>query len=393
MIFLGCLYNRVDENKILKLSNTGLQNAVNTYQLTLIDGLNKNLKKPVDIINVLPVGTWPKNYNKFKLDTKEWSYNESNNREIGSINIPFIKQIVRAIKIKKLLRKLEDDQDIIIYSTYMPFLNAIYKLDKKHKVTLIVTDLPEYYDLCKTNRIKKNLRNINNKFIYKYLERVDNFVLLTDAMKYPLKVGNRPYVVIEGIAHENKVFIESKNTDSKVILYTGTLNYKFGIKKLLDAFHLIDKSNYELWICGSGEAEKDIKYLSNIDKRIRYLGYVTKEEIFKLQQKATLLINPRSNEGEYTKYSFPSKTMEYMASGKPVLMYKLDGIPDEYDDYVYYVCDNSVETLKDKIIEICEKNDLERYEFGLRAKKFILEEKNNNIQARKIIDMIGREHE
>ena len=38
-------------------------------------------------------------------------------------------------------------------------------------------------------------------------------------------------------------------------------------------------------------------------------------------------VNPRQNNEEFTKYSFPSKTMEYLASGVPVVAYKLDGIP------------------------------------------------------------------
>ena len=116
-----------------------------------------------------------------------------------------------------------------------------------------------------------------------------------------------------------------------------------------------------------------------------------KNEILKLQRQATVLINPRQNEGEYTKYSFPSKTIEYLASGTPLVAYKLDGIPDEYDEYLYYVENNSVEALKSKLVEVCEQTDEERREFGERASKFVLENKNPQKQAERIIKFINVE--
>lgn len=396
MLFLGCLFNKEEEEKILELSNKRVSNASNTYQWNLIEGLC--IHTNVDIINVLPVGTYPKHYKKLVLDTKAWKFkNNPNNIEIGSPNLPFIKQYTRYNKTKNAINssisRSEENKNIIIYSTYLPFLKAIYKLDKTINITLIVTDLPEYYDLSKVSYIRKIARKINNHYLYKYMTRIDSFVLLTKQMKNKLNVGERPYIVIEGISNtEDNYKINEISTkqesDKKIILYTGTLHYQFGIKTVLDSFSLINESNYELWICGSGEAADYIKQQTKIDNRIKFYGYVTKEEVAKLQQQATILINPRPNEGEYTKYSFPSKTMEYMASGKPVLMYKLDGIPDEYDNFLYYVEGTSIENLKDKIVEVCEKSDRELNEFGEKALNFVIKNKNSRVQAKKIFNLI-----
>lgn len=396
MLFLGCLFNKEEEEIILELSNKRVSNASNTYQWNLIEGLLSYTN--VDIINVLPVGTYPKHYKKLVLDTKKWKFKSNpNNIEIGSVNLPFIKQYTRYKKTKKAINsaisKSEENKNIIIYSTYLPFLKAIYKLDKKINITLVVTDLPEYYDLSKVSYIRKIARKINNHYLYKYMTRIDSFVLLTKQMKNKLDVGERPNVVVEGISNiepnckTNNITIR-KELDKKTILYTGTLHYKFGIKTLLDSFSLINKRNYELWICGSGEAAEYIKEQTKIDNRIKFYGYVTKEEVKQLQQQATILINPRPNEGEYTKYSFPSKTIEYMASGKPVLMYKLDGIPDEYDNFLYYVEGTSIENLKDKILEVCEKSDKELNEFGAKALNFVIQNKNPRVQAGKIFNLI-----
>ena len=108
----------------------------------------------------------------------------------------------------------------------------------------------------------------------------------------------------------------------------------------------------------------------------------------KLQQKATVLINPRNNDGEYTKYSFPSKTMEYMLSGKPVIMYKLDGVPDEYDSYLYYIGGNTADDIKKTILEVLNKSEKELESFGQKAAEFVSENKNSVVQAKRILTLL-----
>ena len=117
---------------------------------------------------------------------------------------------------------------------------------------------------------------------------------------------------------------------------------------------------------------------------IRYYGYVDGNRVRQLQAEATVLINPRQNTDAFTKFSFPSKTMEYLASGKPVIGYKLDGIPAEYDPYIQYVADNSIEALQDKLLEICSLPECERHAIGQRSRAFILENKNPKAMCRRI---------
>ena len=47
-----------------------------------------------------------------------------------------------------------------------------------------------------------------------------------------------------------------------------------------------------------------------------------------------ILVNFRSPNEELTKYSFPSKILEYISSGSLVLSTRLLGIPDEYFSYI-----------------------------------------------------------
>ncbi len=390
MIFLGCLFERERENEYLKKSKCGISNAVNGYQWNLIDGLNKNLAKPVSIINALPVGIWKKQYSDLILKDRQWQYAGADNVEIGCVNLPLLKQHGRYRRCLKLLRKSED-KNILIYSPYLPFLKAISKLDKSYTVTLVVTDLPEFYDLGQVSALRKILRKLNNRSIYKCMARVDNFVLLTEEMKEPLRVGDRPYTVVEGICDPtlfDDIAAPETKANEKIILYTGTLHKKFGIGNLLDAFRGISDPDYRLWICGGGDMKDEIVKAAETDSRIRFFGYVPKKTICEMQKQATVLVNPRPNNEAYTKYSFPSKTMEYMLSGKPVIMYKLDGIPHDYDNYLRYVPDDSVSSLRETIVSVCDLSEESRSHIGENARKFLIQNKNNRVQAKRILEMI-----
>ncbi|MFA6308349.1 MAG: glycosyltransferase [Clostridia bacterium] len=402
ILFLGLLYDEKKELEYARNSKIGLQGAPNIFQWDLISGMEKSLMDNcVTIYNSLPVGTFPKYYRKPILYSKKWSHNNSRDYEIGSVNLPIIKQITRKIKyvkkIKEWIEETQSEKHIIAYSIYPIFLKALKHIKKLYpeiNITFVVPDLPSIYGVLPKNPFKAFIYKKYGDKILKNLFFVDSFVLLTEAMKEPLKVGERSYIILEGLVQEcfNNGIIRMPNQTEKIILYTGTLQHQFGIKSLLDAFIKIRDDHYRLWICGSGEAEKDINELSEQDDRIVYYGYTSRERTIELQQRATVLINPRQNNGEYTKYSFPSKTMEYMASGKPVIMYKLDGIPTEYDKYLYYVIDNSTESLKNRIIEVCEKSDEELLNFGQKAKDFVLKEKNNVVQANRVINMLKEVH-
>ncbi|MFR5442676.1 glycosyltransferase [Alistipes sp.] len=126
------------------------------------------------------------------------------------------------------------------------------------------------------------------------------------------------------------------------------------------------------------------------DRRIQYLGSIPHDEILQLQRTASLLVNPRTPEGIYTKYSFPSKTMEYLASGTPTLLYELPGIPKEYYHYCYSLNDQSITALAEKVDEVLSLSIEERTKLGEKAQQFILDTKNATIQCTKILELIKR---
>ena len=82
-----------------------------------------------------------------------------------------------------------------------------------------------------------------------------------------------------------------------------------------------------------------------------------KSEIADLQTRCDVLINPRPADGEYTKYSFPSKTMEYLLSGSKVVMHRLDGIGEEYYRFIRIIEEHTPDSIAKAITEACDDVD------------------------------------
>jgi hypothetical protein len=395
IIFIGGLFPKEKENEIYKNSKGNIQYAANNLQWNLIKGFDNVFGKKIKIINEMFVGSFPKLYKKIRIKSFDFSHAPNNtDKNVGFINILGIKNIFRALNLKKELIKTakEPINIIIIYSMHTPFIYAAAKVKKMYPnihLCLIVPDLPQYMNLSKSNNAIFNFfKYCDIYFMYKYLYAVDSFVLLTEYMKDKLPIENKPYTVIEGMVDINAERIKEYKSNN-VILYTGTLNRSYGIITLLEAFEMLQNEDYRLWICGSGEAETEIRELEKKDKRIKFFGLLQPKKIKELQCSAKALINPRNSSDEFTKYSFPSKNMEYLLSGRPLIAYKLQGIPDEYDKHIFYIKGNTALDMAYTINKILKTDEHELFVFGEKAKEFVLKEKNNIKQAGKIIELIN----
>lgn len=386
MLFIGPLFRREQAAEIDRNTKQRHSNASNSFQWNIIDGLCADLGHGISVINALPVGTWPQRYRKAVLPDADWQLDGVPCREIGCVNLPLLKQFGRFRRLAKHLKGIQNEE-ILLCTAYMPFLWALSGLDRSNRLTLLVTDLPEYADMHRVSAARRLLRRWNNRMIYRFMKRVDRFVLLTEQMKGPLGVGERPYIVMEGIyalAPEPVGERERK----RAVFYSGRLNARYGVQELLDAFSMLDDEDLALWICGSGEMERAVQDAAAKDRRIRFLGFQKQETVWAMQRKASLLVNPRRGDEAFTKYSFPSKTMEYLASATPVLMYKLEGVPDEYDQYLNYVHGAGPAALAAAIRELLGPDAAQWEQKAEMGRQFILREKNAAVQAGRILALL-----
>lgn len=387
-VFVGCYCEKSRKEELFNYTNGKISISATTFQEGVLKGLANNKFSPDYIVNLPAIGSFPKRCKKLYIHQSVFQCGQSKGINCGFLNLTFIKDFSARCSIYRNLRRIvkgfgNEKLVILVYSLMYPYLHPIVRVKQKHpnvKIVAIVPDMPEFISIP-----------YYQKKIYDDVSKLDGFVLLTEQMKEKLSVGERPYEVMEGVYSTDDICCNiSEERVPGSFLYTGTLDKRYGIQLLLDNFSKIDNPLIQLWICGSGTNEeiKEVKNYCDKDNRISYLGILKREEVLKLQKKAAFLINPRGNVGEFTKYSFPSKTMEYLASGTPTIMFPLLGVPAEYDAYVILLNEKDNDTIKNTLEKVL-SNDYSVYEKrGREARCFIVNNKNTTSQTSKIIRVI-----
>lgn len=307
----------------------------------------------------------------------------------------------RDISIYKLAKKRvsqwckenEDSNKCIIIYTLVPGLMAA-SIDAKKKypnlkICVIIADMIEdnLNLFPNASALKKIQVKLYSWYIHKAYKDLDYYVLLTEKMKGRIPCIGQNYCILEGTYSGKKEEIIDEANKEKVIMYGGGLYDFENIRTLIGAFNRIKDKESKLFLYGNGPLVELVKEASDKNERIKYGGVLTHDKFLNHIKQAYLLINPRqpSAIGDYT---FPSKIMEFMASGTPTLMYKVGGIPDEYYEHCIELKGYSEEELALSIDRALEMSSEELNHIGLDASQFILEQKNPQKQIEKIVKMI-----
>lgn len=254
----------------------------------------------------------------------------------------------------------------------------------------IMTDMPGLM-IDRTPKDGKHVlrKTFNAKVNKSFLSHFSHYVFLTEQMNQVVNVKHRPYIVMEGLVDADIKIKESKKNSVRIVLYAGGLHERYGLKMLVEGFMSANIDNAELWLYGTGPFVDEIHNYQRQDSRIRYMGVKPNMEIVKAESQATLLVNPRPTHEEFTQFSFPSKNMEYMVSGTPVLTTKLPGMPMEYYPHVYLFDKGETTEGYAKVLQyILSLPEEELNLKGKEAKKWVIANKNNIIQSARIINLV-----
>lgn len=258
------------------------------------------------------------------------------------------------------------------------------------KSVAVVTDIYEQMVGEKSTGFNAFLKDLAGTLNKKYVTSFNRYVLLTEAMNEIVNPNHKPYVVMEGLCDlDIPDFLEVKQKSSpRVILYAGGIESKYGVQMLVEAFKMLEIDDVELHIYGNGTYVDTLKAEALIDKRIKYFGVKSNKEIVREELKATLLVNPRFTTEEFTKYSFPSKNMEYMVSGTPLLTTNLPGMPKDYHPYVYLFDNETVEGYADTLRKVLSLPLDELQMKGIKARQYVLKYKNYRTQTLNVMTVL-----
>lgn len=400
ILMMSLLYPDDQLQEATRNAKDKIQNQINNYQHAFISGIRRNLTsgETLHIVNALPVGVFPLQYRQLFL--RSGRHDNESIQQLGCINLPWIKQRMRAVSAARALcawaAQSRNNRTVLVYTQYLPYLRAIQKVKKRFpdlKAAIIVTDLPNEWGLASGRKgLMKKLEQRMGRQSLQLCKTMDGFILLTEPMADVIGVTSKPYLVMEGLILEKSFSVQPSQTPKDTgerasVLYTGTLEPDLGIGEMLEAFAKLP--DLDLWICGQGSMKPQVEKAAQEYPNIHYYGLVSQNEALALQMKASALINPRQPNGAFTRYSFPSKTLEYLRSGKPVLCCKLEGIPADYDPYLMYM-EPGVSGVHQAVKHLFSLSEQERETIGQSGKRYVLEQKNPKVQCEKLVRFLRR---
>lgn len=370
--------------------------AVQKFNRLLTKGLIKN-NEEVTILSAPPVGR----HNSSKLFWHRTQEMEEDimYRYLNFINLPGLRQLCLTLgtffhTLFWTISKSKKDRSVVcdVLNASMGIAAILACKITGTQTIGIMTDMPGLMVRFDTSQKMPLATRMATSLINWCFRNYDKFVFLTEAMNV-VNEYRKPYIVMEGMS-DGMMAKHTKSFEPKkvrTIMYAGGLHERYGLKKLTEAFMILPQENIRLKLFGSGPFVDELKekYCKE-DNRVIYMGVVPNKEVIKAELDASLLVNPRPTHEEFTKYSFPSKNIEYMASGTPLLTTKLPGMPKEYYPYVFLIEDETMEGYARALADALNKTDKELFAYGAQAKGFVLDKKNSCEQAHRVLELIKR---
>lgn len=361
------------------------------FEQSMIEGLEMQ-GHMVDILSDYP---YAPGENPHKC--MEWSHREgAQDIMIRTIDTPYISLFYKAHALRHAVRKKmrENTYDFAVaYLIHQPYMDALAyakRLCPSLRTVLICPDLPDMMDMSLSEKpLKSFLKRVDMRRVARLYTKVDGFVLFADAMQERIDLHGAPYTVIEGVATVDE--LDSTPVErEKFLLYAGTLHKNIGIETIIASLSYINDLDVRLKIYGTGELESYIREATTQDARIEYGGFIDRAALFEEEKRALALVNARNPEDAYTRYSFPSKTFEYLYSATPFVTTRLFGVPKEYSPYLYEVDAPTPESLGMVINNILKTDPTVIRERGLRAREFVEREKNKEKQSLALASFMDR---
>jgi glycosyltransferase involved in cell wall biosynthesis len=228
----------------------------------------------------------------------------------------------------------------------------------------------------------------------KLLPRFDGLVVVNKCIIEHF-APSTPFVRMEGGVNEaffQRVLSCTRRLNEKgtqfTIVSAGTLYKINGIMEILEAFALLSGTGYRLRIAGSGPLSEKVKQAAKADPRIEYCGYLSFEKLMELYASADVLINMRLTKTLKTEYFFPSKVLEYLASGTPVITTCTGHVEEDYSGFVFLLKDESPQGLARIIREVAAMEPDSRVQKGRAAQAYIKKHKTWAVQGQRAFEFI-----
>jgi glycosyltransferase involved in cell wall biosynthesis len=168
----------------------------------------------------------------------------------------------------------------------------------------------------------------------------------------------------------------------------GRLNEANGISVMLEALELMRGANVRLIIVGDGPLRQSVIAAAARDPRLDYRGLLSFEEVLEVYNQADVLLNVRLTRAMNTKYFFPSKVMEYLATGRPVISTCTGHASHEFGAFCYLLEDETPAGLSAMLRRVAADSWTERARRGHSGRAYMSLEKTWDAQTAHLADYL-----
>jgi glycosyltransferase involved in cell wall biosynthesis len=226
------------------------------------------------------------------------------------------------------------------------------------------------------------------------IPRLDGRVVVADGIADTFAKG-RSYLRVEGgigaemLDRMQRSHAAPPKESGRIrIVLAGRLDETNGVKLMLDASELLPGDEYEFWIAGSGPLSELVGEAAGRDARIVYAGFLPLDELYSLYLSADVLVNARITQGLNTRFFFPSKLLEFMVTGIPVISTCSGHIEPDFGHALFLLRDETPQALASLIERVSTLPRDVRSDVGKAARDCIVATKTWTVQGQRIADYL-----
>lgn len=321
------------------------------------------INNKIDVVSIRPFNKKLCKTRKLKAESPKiegnitWHYLEIKGGKFRKLSL--IKKQTKSL-LKSLIK--DGEERVIFTDTINPacistanFVSKIYQIP----TIGICTDSPQ------------NITGVKNSYISYILRQSSKcygYIALTNDLNTLFNQNNKPSLIIEGVCDDREVKSGAIGIETPYFFFGGALLPRYGVYNLIAAFNMLKTAKVDLYICGHSGNDEEIKNAISGNPNIHFLGALPVSVVLDYEHAALANINPRPFDEELDRLSIPSKTIEYLSSGRPTISVVNSKLKVNFDDCVVWSNSGTPEDLCQSLRYVIGLTKEERKNLGQSAK-------------------------
>jgi glycosyltransferase involved in cell wall biosynthesis len=373
----------------------------NLFQSGLLEGMAEAGVRPRMVLSFVPVPSFPRSRKVWQRSALVKGPGGVPIRLLGFPNVVVVKQawigisaFFRLIRLGLAAKRRSAEMVMLVFNMRVPPA-ALMLLGARlvgARTIGAVIDLDEPGETVPDTW----LHRLDFRMQKAAIRRFDGLVVVSEEIARDFARPEQPTIRIEGAVSigvldlTGRGMTRPRGEERFVLVAAGALTEANGIGVILEAFRKLPREGYRLLIAGAGRLEGLVREAAANDARIRYAGLLDHAGVLELYNEADVLLNVRLTKAIRTPYVFPSKLLEYLATGVPVISTDVGRMRERFGNVVMFLADETPESLTAAIGELRERPASARWESASKAREIVRQEFTWSVQGRRVADFVRR---